>query len=391
MYRYLHKFNNNYFFISNKSFCQHIKIQKNLRQYVNTLICNFFNNTKIVNTNNSINSFKHSLFTIVCIGGESYLYGMSNNFNKIIHYTNSKYIYNDVENNNQIYKKNIENNLINYNKYQYIKNGNMLIINIAKLNLNIIKQCNSRFFKYIIIINCHHIEFWNRIKLLNNYKIINRKQFIVTNYFVTVSILEYKSNIPIYIPLGNTCAIAYQLNKYGLRTMPLPFDWCKIDIKQLNNILDNEFNKFEDLTVVKFSEKHKLLDNDFGSYILKNKYNIIFAHELYIINSYNITSLQNNIKKRIKNFYNLKSYKIRFIIHNSIVDNYNLNKLIIHLKKYFNNFIIIYITNINKFDNNDLTVKNNIYYIYIDYNIINWQDWHLSSINWFNILFDNYE
>lgn len=325
------------------------------------------------------------------MGGESYLFGMANNFNKIIHYTNNKHIYNDVEINNKIYKKKIENNLIDYNKYQYIKNGNMLIINMSKLHLNILKHCNSRFFKYIIIINCHHIEFWNRINILNNYKIIDRKQFIVTNYFVTVSILEYKHEIPIYIPLGNTCAIAHQLDKYGLRTLPLPFDWCKIVIKQLNDVLDNKFNKFDDFKVVKFSENHKLLDSDKGSYILKNKYNITFAHELYVVNSYNITSLQNNIKKRINNFYNLKSNKIRFIIHNSIFDSANLHKLIINLNKYFNNFIIIYITNNGNSADLIDDQNNKIHTINIDYNIIDWQDWTLSSIDWFNILFDNYE
>lgn len=393
MYRSLQKFNNNYFFISNKSFSQHKKIQKELRNYVNVLLLKYFDNC---NNNNFANSFPNSILTIVCIGGESYLFGMSNNFNKIIHYTNSEHIYNDVNINNNIYKKNIENNLINYNNYKYIKNGNILIINLAKLNLNILKQCNNRYFKYIIIINCHHIEFWNRIKILNNYKILNRKQFIVTNYFVTVSILEYKYNIPFYVSLGNTCAVAYQLNKYGLRTLPLPFDWCKININQLNNVLDNNFSKFTDFKVIKFSKNHKLLGSNLGSYILKNDYNIIFAHELYAINSYNIEILQNNINKRIQNFYNLKFNKIRFIIHNSIIDNINLHKLILNLKKYFNNFIIIYITNIN----NKTTINekynldlehNKINIISVNYNIINWEDWKLSSINWFNILFDNYE
>lgn len=89
--RSIHNFNKKYFFISQNSFSQHVIIRKELRFYITLLLSNYLNTIKKSN--------------IVCIGGESYLFGMSNKFNHIIHYTNSKYIYNDALLNNNIYKK----------------------------------------------------------------------------------------------------------------------------------------------------------------------------------------------------------------------------------------------------------------------------------------------
>ena len=212
----LYIFNKTPVFISDKSFKQSHKISKELRFYTIEIL-------------EAMNLKKNN--NLICIGGESYLYGLTNaNFLKISHYTNSKYIYNDVILNNKIYKRNIFNKLIDYNTYKYIKNGNILILNNAKLNLNLLKIINNRYFKYIIIINCHHLEFWKRIKYLNNYILLNRKHFITDNYFVSVNILEYKYQIPKFISLGNTCAVANQLNKLGLRNNSYTFDWCKINL-----------------------------------------------------------------------------------------------------------------------------------------------------------------
>lgn len=254
---------------------------------------------------------------------------------------------------------------------------------MAKLHINLLNQINTRYYKYIIIINCHHDDFWKKIKLLTNFKIINRKQFIVSNYFITVTLLEYKHDIPTYISLGNTCGLAFQLKETGLRTQTFPFDWCKITINQLNKVLYNNFNKFNKLEVLKYSNNH-------DSYLLKNPYNITFAHELYQINDYQINQLENIINERIINFINLKNKHIRFIIHKSFFDSIELNKLIKNLQKYFTNFKIFYITDIhsiiNKY-NSKLFNLETIKVISIDYNMINWDNWHLSDIDWFDLLF----
>ena len=39
------------------------------------------------------------------------------------------------------------------------------------------------------------------------------------------------------ISLGSNCSVTYQLNKLGLRMQAYPFDWVKISLNQLNNIL----------------------------------------------------------------------------------------------------------------------------------------------------------
>lgn len=382
--------NNLNFFISPNSFQQHILIRSELRNYINFIISNLY--TKLIEKN----SFNKYLSTIVCIGGESYLFGISNNFNYITTYTNSLSIYNDVKLNNNIYKTNLDNYYINYNTFVDIKNSDLIIINLAKLHINLLKQINTRYYKYIIIINCHHDDFWKKIKLLSNFKIISRKQFIVTNYFVTVSLFQYKSSIPLFISLGNTCAIAHQLKLTGLRTYSFPFDWCKISINKINQVLENKFDNFNKLKVIKYSNNHELLDNhnlinNQGSYILKNSYNILFAHELYKINNYHIENLKNIIDNRISNFINAKNENIYFIIHQSSLDIISLNQLINNLKKYFTNFKIIYITNKYSIDSNlqsKLSNYQSIKLITIDYNIINWEDWKLTQINWFDIFFN---
>lgn len=375
--------NNYYFFISPKSFEQNSIIKKELRKYVNFLIYNLYD--KLVQKN----AFRYHLSQIVCIGGESYLFGLSNNFNNVIHYTNSISIYNDAIFNNSIYKKKLENYTIDYNNFKNIKNSDLLIINLAKLHINLLNIINTRFYKYIIIINCHHDDFWKKIKLLTNFKIISRRQFIVTNYFVTVSLFQYKSDIPLYISLGNTCAIAHQLKETGLRVCSFPFDWCKISMKQLNQVLNNNFNNFDELRVIKFSNNHKLENSKNGSYILKNPYNILFAHELYKINNYNISNLKDIINNRIINFKNAKNKNIYFIIHKPFINKNGLNCLINNLQKYFTNFKIIYITNKNdKLNELYLDNNNSIKIITIDYNIINWEDWKLTEIDWFDLFFN---
>lgn len=170
-------FNNNIIFISAQSFQQSHKIlSKHIRKYVISLL-------------NETND------NITCIGGESYIYGIISNYNNIYHYTNSQYIYDDLEYNNKIYKKNINNNIINYNNINdYFVNNNICIINLSKLYIKLLKTINNNKYDKIIIINCNHNDFWNKIKILNNYKLIERKQFICEKlkYFITVNLFIYK-------------------------------------------------------------------------------------------------------------------------------------------------------------------------------------------------------
>ena len=366
-------FNNNQVFISDKSFKQNKIIKKELRYDVNTYI----------NLNN-----------LVCIGGESYLFGIINNNIKYInHYTNSIHIYNDANKNNYIYRKNLNNNIINYNTFTHICSGDILIINIAKLNINLLNIINKRFYQKIIIINCHHKEFWKRINLLSNYILILRKQYISKLYFVTVNILKYKYKLPIFIPLGTSCAVAYQLNKLGLRKKSYPFDWAKLSINKINNVLENNFDSFSNLHIKKFSDMHIHKDNYknsskctkiSGSYILYNTYNIQFAHELLINN--NINMVKEKFNNRIKRFYNIFEF-IYFIIldidnnqSNNQSNNQYIQKLINNLDKFFVSYKILYISNIKVNENNKIK------YIFSENKFI---DWQYSNIDWFNLIYEN--
>lgn len=360
----MEKFNDEYVFISKKSFKQNHIIKKELR----------FNVLKYINFNK-----------LICIGGESYLFGLTNNLvDNIIHYTNSIHIYNDANKNNKIYRKNFKNNFINYNIFKEIVSGDILIINIAKLNINLLNIINKRFYKKIIIINCHHTEFWKRIKLLKNYKLVIRKQYISNLYFVTVNVLEYRFKIPLFISLGTSCVVAYQLNNLGLRKDSYPFDWAKFDINKLNSVLENNFKNFSDIEIYKFSNNHnyKFINNN-GSYILKNIYNIKFAHELLNNNQDNIDKLKEKINIRISRFYKKNKEYVYFIIFNNTKYNYiNFDKILYNLDKYFAQYKILYISNINPYINNK-----KIKWVYID-NI--YVDWQYSHINWFNIIYNNY-
>lgn len=359
--RECNKFNNKIVFISLNSFKQNPKIKKELNKYVDFLL----------------NELTKKIYYLVCIGGESYLYGLCNkNIDKIFHYTNSKYIYDDLFYNNRFYKKYINNTLINYNTFKNIKNGTILIINLAKLHINLLENINSRYYKYIIIINCHHDNFWSRIRYLNNFKLIKRQQFVTNYNFITVNLFKYKHNKTYFVPLGLTCTVAYQLNNLGIRTKAYPFDWSKLTLNKLIQVLKNDFKDYNDLTIKKYSENH-------NSYLLTNKYNITFAHELYENNHNNLINLQKILLTRINRFKSLKNKQVIFIILQLDKNNKSLIELIKELKKYISNFKIIYITNQTCSFNNS-----NIIIINIDNNLIDWNDWKLDNINWYNIIFN---
>ena len=111
-------FNNQIVFMSNDSFKQNKIVSKSIRKYI-----------------------KIEYENIITIGGEAYLIGLTNEKVKnIINYTNSKCIYNDVIFNNNFYKKIKENNLIDYNTCKTIKKSDVLIINLAKLNMNLMNN-----------------------------------------------------------------------------------------------------------------------------------------------------------------------------------------------------------------------------------------------------------
>ncbi len=173
-------FNSKQVFISSDSFQQNnIKLGSLVRKFV----CN---QIKSINPNK-----------ILCIGGESYLYGLTCNIGKIYHMTNSTSIHSDCEFNYQFYKSIVSNNFVNYNQVNLSNlEYNIGIINLSNLNHNLMLELNKSLLETIIIINCHHNDFWKKIKILSNYKIKSRHHFVcnIVKYFITVTILFRSKN-----------------------------------------------------------------------------------------------------------------------------------------------------------------------------------------------------
>lgn len=328
-------FNNEIKFISYKSFQQNnLVLSKQIRKFVSENIKN----------------------NIIAIGGEGYLYNYNCYF-----YTNSKSIIDDATyngyNHNNLH-------LIDYNEYKFDFNiVDNILLNLSRLNENIVKQINLSLCNTIIIISCHHKDFWKKIKLLTNYKLCLRKKFIdwKSKYFITVNILKRKS----FIPLGGNCSITYWLNEKKLRVKAFPYDWCQIKITQVINSLLNDFKDYSDIKIIKNSKSH-------NSYLVRNKYGK-FSHEIF---DGNIKIFEEKIKRRINRFSNYKNpHFIRIEIF-KYRDNRNYinycNQLINILEKLFGNFEFTLISKINP--------KNpKIRWFYLeDFS----EDWKYSFVEW---------
>lgn len=264
-------FNDRQVFISSNSFQQnHSNLSRRIRKYIDRLLPN----------------------KIIAIGGEAYLYGITK-CEDIIHYTNSKYIFDDCEFNNKFYRKNIENNLIDYNKDNISNKYDFCLVNLSKLPTYLVSQLNKNIYCKLVIISCNHEDFWKKRELLDNYRLVQREKFICwkIGYFLTINIF-----VPKFISLGGNCSVAHQLQKRNLRSFSYPFDWSKIKYNKLVDVLKNNFVDFTNCRIGKYSENHD------WSYIIKNKY-CSFAHEVNDITE--LEDFQNKLERRIKRFNSL--------------------------------------------------------------------------------------
>ena len=192
-----------------------------------------------------------------------------------------------------------------------------------------------------------------------------------------------------FICLGSNCSVTFQLNKFNLRNNSYPFDWSRINIYQLLNVLQNNFNHYHDtIKFIKISKNHNIVDThnniiDQNSIILTNKYNIKFAHEIYNITQFNQFII--NIQKRIDRFKNINHIDKKIIFVRIELDNINSNwinniyKLIELLNNFTTNYILKLIINSEQqFHFPDFV---QIYkFNYFD------PDWKMNHINW-NIIF----
>ena len=194
-----------------------------------------------------------------------------------------------------------------------------------------------------------------------------------------------------YISLGGTCAVSNQI-KNQKHHKTLPFDWTKITLGQLKLVLKNDFKNYTDIIIHKYSDNH-------NSYILKNNYNIRFAHE--VEKKYTLNEFKKKLENRILKFNKILSetkdeikfirfetapYKQNYftefiellnIIHKKKKKSCNIHiKLILH-KSYYDKL---------DFFHNKIKINLNLYtiktYFYDDFS----QDWKYPNINWYGIL-----
>ncbi len=436
-----YEYYNKIVYISDTSFKQNVNISKNINKEIKILI------------NEIIKKINKNTCNITCIGGEAYILSMlNNNVSFIYNYTNSKSIHYDASFNNVFYQKIIVNELVNYNIYNHYISADILMINLARLNQNILKNVNNfvNGYEYIIIINCHHDDFWKKIKILNKYKLIKRFKFLTDLYFVSINLLikknkpiniksilnnkhnkcskhvehdkhdkhdkrvKFNENLQIlnftneyyniknnqklfkrilinknryvddkFISLGCTCAVAYQLQKYGLRKESLPFDWSKTSINKIIKVLNNNFKNYTNLYFKKMSDNHKMINNsNKSSCLLYNDYNITFAHEVIEYNGNLINKFKNTLSNRVERFINLNKVNcnLKFVLFNISKKIPNLDDLIISLLNYFTNFQIIYIGCKPYINNKYIFYIKDIFIIdisqYYD------DDWTFNTLNW---------
>ena len=59
-----------------------------------------------------------------------------------------------------------------------------------------------------------------------------------------------------FISLGSNCSVAYNLNKFGIRTNAYPFDWANTKMNQLISVLENNFLNYDTFEIKKLSTIH---------------------------------------------------------------------------------------------------------------------------------------
>lgn len=297
---------------------------------------------------------------INAIGGEAYLYGLQS---KCRFYTNSKSIYEDAKFNGYL-----DSYYIDYNGKSEIDimvlNECDTVVNLSRLNSNVLKQINNSSSNRVIIINCHHEDFWKKTKLLSNFKLITREKFIdmKSKYFITVNVFIRKC----FISLGGNCAVTHNLKRLGMRNKAYPFDWSQNKITQVIETLERNFIDFEKVKIQKYSSNH-------NSYLVSNKF-VKFAHE--VLKDEDLETFQMNIVRRIERMRSVKNPVFvrleTFQFKNEKVYHTYCMKLVECLRMYYTNFKIILVSKINP------KLEEIVWYPYESFS----EDWRNEHLNW---------
>lgn len=189
-----------------------------------------------------------------------------------------------------------------------------------------------------------------------------------------------------YVSLGSNCCVTFWLKNYGLRKKAYPFDWTNITIKQLNNVLFNNFNEYRETLEIKFlSDKYPDKKGN-PTFLLTNIYNAKFAHEVLDDNMY-LEKFKISLANRIDRFKELKieDHIVYIRLELTIIKSgyiKELEKLINLLDSINPNYIIKLIIHRD-------SIKINFKKVEIHYFDEFSPDWKMSHLDWKSILTDS--
>ena len=234
IHRFKIKIDNLYFWKQMTSFHQN-----------NSLIANKIR-THVIRQFKYQSSCIHQTNTVIGIGGEYYVYFPFILGTNYIGISNHSCIIEDAIFNSRLYIQNDTHHLVNYNNIETfpildISKRYFVIINISSIHQNQIEWIKDMDIEKLVIITCH--SYHSKFPLLLKYfKCVGIKSF--QNISGYVYILTFIKKIK-YISLGSNCSVTYHLNKLGLRKKSYPFDWCRIHIHQIIDVLEHQFYLYE--------------------------------------------------------------------------------------------------------------------------------------------------
>ena len=124
----------------------------------------------------------------------------------------------------------------------------------------------------------------------------------------------------IYIPLGNSCSIAYNLRLLKLRIYAFPFDWVRVtNFNNVTKLIQNKFYGFLDFKNFKFKEFSDkfIVNGKKGSYIYSNNY-CSFYHEFdKLIEKNDFDFFKEKYSRRIERFFNFMNSNNEIILPSS--------------------------------------------------------------------------
>lgn len=140
----------------------------------------------------------------------------------------------------------------------------------------------------------------------------------------------------IYIPFGNDCAVAYQLEKLGIRNTSLPFDWIKSDLEGLIQCVDDDFAHFceeTNFSMKNTSTNFKIIQENYSDGKLTDSirmHNTVYDfHHLHDFKLYITHGITQNLEYGFKKFK--EKYEKRIIRFRELMKNNLVSKVIVHI------------------------------------------------------------